>query len=179
MLKPISFSLGALPYYPTPEAPSGTGPARKRLLRPETSRTFVKPLRQSLFKDARLMPGTLRLLCLLAGWQGAGRPIETTLGALARQLQRSERQIQRYIKDAAEEGYLFCSKVANRLGYIVGLRLRINPAAVYAPKREAEIIPGVTIRRVTQRLIQGVMAPKAAEIRPRQICPTLRKTYIL
>lgn len=136
MLKPISFSLGALPYYPTSDAPFGTGPARKRLMRPELSRTFVKPLRQSLFKDARLMPGTLRLLCLLAGWQGAGRPIETTLGALARQLQRSERQIQRYIKDAAEEGYLVCSKVANRLGYIVGLRLRINPAAVYAPKRE-------------------------------------------
>ncbi|MEZ5938370.1 MAG: hypothetical protein R3C52_09125 [Hyphomonadaceae bacterium] len=137
MLKPLVHSLGALPYYALPSDASGTGPRRKRLMRPEASGTFVKPVRQSLFKDARLMPGTLRLICLLAGWQGSGRPVETTLASLARQLQRSERQIQRYLKDAAEEGYLFYSKIANRLGYIVGLRIRINAAAVYAPPRHS------------------------------------------
>ena len=142
MLNPLNHALGALPFYALGPNPAVTGcdtPRRKALMRPEASATFVLPLKQSLFRDARVMPGTTRMLCLLAGWAGHGRPIETTLSVLGRHLGRSERQIQRYLKDAAEEGYLFVTKVANRLGYIVGLRIRLNPAAIYANRKtEAE-----------------------------------------
>lgn len=117
-------------------SPTQSGqPRRKGLRRPETSENFVLPLRQSFLKDPRLMPGTTRMLCLLAGWSGTGRPLDTTLAAIARHLGRSVRQVQRYIQDAVEEGYLYYSKRADRLGYVIGLRIGLNVAAIFASKR--------------------------------------------
>lgn len=110
-------------------------PKRKSLRRPEETTRFVLPIRQSFIEDARLMPGSTRMLCLLAGWSGQGGPIHTTLGTIGKHLGRSVRQVQRYIKDAAEEGYLVYGYRKGRLGYITGLRIRLNPAAIFAPKR--------------------------------------------
>ena len=141
MFNPMRHAIGALPYYALNFCDADTGdvtPRRKGLIRPEASETFVLPIRQSFVRDARLMPGTTRMLCLLAGWAGNGHAIETTLGILGRHLSRSERQIQRYLKDAAEEGYLIVTKVANRLGYIIGLRIRINPASIFAPRKSRD-----------------------------------------
>ena len=110
-------------------------PRRKTLRRPEPSDTFVLPLRQSFLKDPRLMPGTTRMLCLLAGWYGRGGPLHTTLGVIARHLGRSTRQVQRYLQDAVEEGYLYYTKRADRLGYVIGLKIGLNIAALFASKR--------------------------------------------
>ncbi|MEO1476214.1 MAG: hypothetical protein AAFS13_07510 [Pseudomonadota bacterium] len=110
-------------------------PKRKGFRRPEDTTRFVLPIRQSFIEDARLMPGTTRMLCLLAGWSGHGGPIHTTLATIGKHLGRSVRQVQRYIKDAAEEGYLVYGYRKGRLGYITGLRIRLNPAAIFAPKR--------------------------------------------
>ena len=109
-------------------------PKRKLIEGNGWSSTYVLPVRQSLATDARLMPGTIRLLMLLAGWYGAGETIQTTLGTLGRHLGRSARQVQRYIKDAEEEGYLLYSKRKDRMGYITGLRILPNAAAIFAPK---------------------------------------------
>lgn len=138
-MKQLSFTMASLPYY----VPSnfdemvGRGPRRKSLVRPSPNGRFVLPVRQSLVMDARLMPGTTRLLMLLAGWGGSGRSIDTTLGALGRNLSRSSRQIQRYLRDAAEEGYLYFRQITNRFGYVVGLRISLCKSAIYAPKRKA------------------------------------------
>ena len=84
---------------------------RKSLDRPQDNGTFVLPIRQSFVRDARLMPGTLRLLALLAGWKGTQvGPLETTQRILGRHLNRSTRQIYRYLKDAMQEGYLTYKK---------------------------------------------------------------------
>ncbi len=135
MLHALSSALTALPYPPLAFDDGPGALRRKGLRRPPTSTTFVRPLRQSFIKDARLAPGATRMLCLLAGWGGRGDPIDTTLGIIGRHLQRSPRQIQRYLRDAAEEGYLVWSKVTNRLGYVVGLRIRLNGAALFAPSK--------------------------------------------
>lgn len=113
-------------------------PLRKGFVRPEPSKLFVLPVRQSFVKDSRIMPGTSRLILLLAGWSGRNPDIFTTLGTLGKHLGRSARQIQRYLKDAAEEGYLYFGYRKDRLGYITGLKIRLNPAAVFAPKRSLE-----------------------------------------
>lgn len=135
MLHALSSALTALPYPPLAFDGAPSALRRKGLRRPPTSTTFVRPLRQSFIKDARLAPGTTRMLCLIAGWGGRGDPIDTTLGIIGRHLQRSPRQVQRYLKDAAEEGYLAWSKVTNRLGYVIGLRIRLNGAAIFAPNK--------------------------------------------
>lgn len=137
-MKNLSRALASLPYYVPPsfDELSRLGPKRKSLLRPPTGFAFVAPLRQSLIRDPRLMPGTTRMVCLLAGWAGQGRPIDTTLGAIGRNLGRSARQVQRYLKDAAEEGYLYVRRITNRLGYVIGLRITLCRDAIYQPKRE-------------------------------------------
>jgi hypothetical protein len=136
-MKTLSFALASLPYYAPPgfDELARLGPRRKSLIRPPTGFAFVAPLRQSLIRDPRLMPGTTRMLCLLAGWAGHGRPLETTLGAIGRNLGRSARQVQRYLRDAAEEGYLYVRQVTNRLGYVVGLRITLCRDAIYQPKK--------------------------------------------
>lgn len=137
-MKSLASSLAALPYYVPPSfnALAHGGPKRKSLMRPKASNRFVLPIRQSFVMDARLMPGTTRMLTLLAGWAGHGRPIDTNLSVLARHLGRSVRQIQRYLRDAAEEGYLYSRQVTNRLGYVIGLRITLSKAAIFATPKQ-------------------------------------------
>lgn len=117
-------------------SPASVGlPLRKGLARPQQTDLFVLPVRQSLIKDPRIMPGTARLILLLAGWSGKEREVFTKLATLAKHLGRSVRQVQRYIKDAAEEGYLYFGYQKGEGGYITGLKIRLNPSAVFAPKR--------------------------------------------
>lgn len=134
----LAHALKTLPYY-VPPSDLGGGLKRKQRLRPPTGFAFVAPLNQSFIRDPRLMPGTTRMVCLLAGWGGNGRPIDTTLGAIGRNIGRSARQVQRYLRDAAEEGYLYFRKVTNRMGYVIGLRIVLCKAAIYKkakPTRE-------------------------------------------
>lgn len=107
-------------------------PLRKSLLRPTDNGTFVLPLKQSFIKDARIMPGTMRMLALLTGWVGKGdKPtIETTQGIIGKHLNKSVRQIYRYLQDAMEEGYLLYSYTKNRRGMITGLRIWLNRLAI-------------------------------------------------
>lgn len=137
-MKTLAFSLTALPYYVPTEFDTQVGgrPKRKSLVRPPTSNRFVLPIRQSLVMDARLMPGTTRMLTLLAGWGGNGKPIDTNLSSIAKNLGRSVRQVQRYLSDAAEEGYLYTRKITNRFGYVIGLRITLCKAAIFAPKKK-------------------------------------------
>ena len=129
-MRSLNHTLKTLPYFAA-HTPRGRGPKRKTFTRPPTGFAFVAPLNQSFIRDPRLMPGTTRMVCLLAGWGGNGRPIDTTLGAIGRNIGRSARQVQRYLKDAVEEGYLYFHKIKNRLGYITGLRIVLSRAAIY------------------------------------------------
>lgn len=141
-MRHLSHALTTLPYYvPTAEISSLK---RKSNIRPPSDGTFVLPIRQSLIKDARMSPGTTRMIVLLAGWSGGGRPLETTLGIIGKHLGRSARQVQRYLRDATEEGYLYFKKVVNRMGYVIGLQIVLCKAAVYAPQRAKRISPEVT-----------------------------------
>jgi hypothetical protein len=138
-MKHLSFAMTSLPYY----VPSNfddlasRGPRRKSLERPESGWKFVLPIKQSLVMDPRIAPGTLRMIALLAGWSGGGRPLDTTLGIIGKHLGRSSRQVQRYLRDAAEEGYLYFRKVSNRLGYVIGLRIVLCKAAIFAPSKRS------------------------------------------
>jgi hypothetical protein len=131
MFKPVSTSIYSLPLV-APPGPLQGNPKRKSLIRPLDNGTFVLPLKQSFIKDARIMPGTARMLALLTGWIGnQERPvIETTKGILARHLQRGSRQIYRYLQDAMEEGYLLYSLTKNRLGMITGIKIWLNSLAI-------------------------------------------------
>lgn len=103
-----------------------TGPKRKYCQSPVDNGAFVKPLKQSFIKNQRLMPGTRMMICLLAGWAGHNKPIETTMNAIGGNLGRCRRQVLRYLKDAAEEGLLTWSKTKNRMGYITGIKIWLN-----------------------------------------------------
>ena len=133
-MRHLSSSLALLPYY---ASPIGSHLQRKNNIRPPTDGTFVLPINQSLVKDARMSPGTTRMIILLAGWSGGGRPLDTTLGIIGKHLGRSARQVQRYLRDAAEEGYLYFKKVVNRLGYVIGLRIVLCKASIFASKRKS------------------------------------------
>jgi hypothetical protein len=103
-----------------------TLPRRFFLERPADNGAYVLPIRQSFVKDARLMPGTRVMLALLTGWAGRGEPLQTTQGTIAKHLRRSVRQIFRYLKDAAREGYLTYAYTKNRLGMITGLKIYLS-----------------------------------------------------
>lgn len=115
-------------------------PQRKSLNAPQDDGSFVRPFKQSVVKNPRLMPGTRIVLMLLAGWAGHGGPIETTLGIIGKHVSRSARQVQRYLKDAMEEGYLRTSYVKDRIGRIIGLRVHLARVAIFhnpGPARKA------------------------------------------
>ena len=76
------------------------------------------------------MPMTRLMLTLLAGWAGQGGSIETTVGIIGKHLQRSRRQVFRYLKDALEEGYLTYSKTKCRMGLYTGIKLWLNFGAI-------------------------------------------------
>lgn len=103
-----------------------TLPRRFFLERPTDNGNYVLPVKQSFIKDARLMPGTRIMLLLLTGWGGRGEPLQTTQGTIAKHLRRSVRQVFRYIKDAAREGYLTYAYTKNRLGMITGLKIYLS-----------------------------------------------------
>ena len=63
----LAHALKSLPYY-VPPSDVGGGLKRKRNIRPPTGFAFVAPLNQSFIRDARLMPGTTRMVSLLACW---------------------------------------------------------------------------------------------------------------
>ena len=117
-----------LPFYS--EAESNDGPLRKTLEAPLDNNTFVQPIKQCFVKNPRTMPMTRVMLILLAGWAGQGGSIDTTIGIVAKHLRRSRRQVFRYLKDAAEEGYLFYSKTKDRIGRYTGVRIRLNFTAI-------------------------------------------------
>ena len=148
-MKHLSTTLSMLPYYVPADSVSPL--KRKSNIRPSSDGTYVLPIRQSLIKDARMSPGTTRMIVLLAGWSGGGRPIETTLGIVGKHLGRSARQVQRYLRDAAEEGYLYFKKVVNRLGYVIGLRIILCKAAIFAPPRPRSFAKEGTKHVVSRR----------------------------
>lgn len=136
-MKTLGLSLKTLPYYvPSSfDEEASRGPLRKQLVRPASGFAFIAPIKQSLMRDARLMSGTRCMIALLAGWGGNGRAIDTTLGAIGKHLGRSARQVQRYLRDAAEEGYIYFRQITDRMGYIIGLRISLNRSAIYARRK--------------------------------------------
>lgn len=185
-MKHLSFAMATLPYY----VPSNfddlarRGPRRKSLVRPESGWKFVLPIKQSLVMDPRIAPGTLRMIALLAGWSGGGRPLDTTLGIIGKHLGRSSRQVQRYLRDAAEEGYLYFRKVTNRMGYVIGLRIVLCKAAIFSQsKKQASPRSDKSFRDVSRRnqattqesdtnknILINTLSPDPFERRLIQIC---------
>lgn len=141
MFNSLSITLRSMPMV-APPAFNPKQPRRKTLTRIQDNGTFVLPLKQSFIKDSRIMPGTMRMLALLAGWSGRQDKaiIETTQGILGKHLGRSVRQIYRYLQDAMEEGYLLYSCTKNRWGYITGVKIWLNSLAIRrrATKKKAE-----------------------------------------
>lgn len=103
---------------------------RKSRTAPTDSGTFVKPVKQCFIKNSRLMPMTRLMLTLLSGWSGDGSPISTTIGIIAKHLDKSRRQVIRYLKDAIEEGYLYYSRTKCRRGLYTGIKIRLNLGAI-------------------------------------------------
>lgn len=105
-------------------------PSRKSLPLPLPSYQFIKPVRQDFVTNARLMPMTRVMILKLFGLNGKGGGLNTTVKALATQLGRSTRQVHRYLKDAMEEGYLYYHMRKDIRGYINGIRIYLNMAAI-------------------------------------------------
>ena len=129
-------------------------PQRLFYQRPIDTGAFVLPIKQSFIKDARLMPGTRCMLTLLVGWAGQGRALELTKGRIARHLGRSVRQVYRYLKDAAREGYLSYNYTKNRMGMIVGIKVFLNFSILRSYRKnkgEKPRIPDWTQKSNTKR----------------------------
>ena len=103
---------------------------RKLLTLPPSTNAFVKPVKQDMIKNPRMMPGTKIMILLLVGWSGKGQAIETTTGILGKHLGRCRRQIFRYLHDAQEEGYLFYSRTKDRIGRYTGIKIILNSVAI-------------------------------------------------
>lgn len=76
------------------------------------------------------MPMTRIMLTLLAGWAGQGGSIETTTGIISKHLSRCRRKVFRYLKDAAEEGYLSYTRTKDRIGRYTGIKVWLNFSAI-------------------------------------------------
>lgn len=107
-----------------------TSVRRKTLAPPKASNAFVRPIRQDVMKNPRMMPMTRVIVCLLFGWAGKDQAIDTTFSILARHFGRSTRQMMRYLQDAQEEGYLTYTRRKDRIGRWIGIRIRLNFAAI-------------------------------------------------
>ncbi|SEB79477.1 hypothetical protein SAMN05192540_1563 [Maribacter dokdonensis] len=101
-------------------------PQRKFTKKPDDNGSYILPLKQSFMKDVRLMPGTRCMISLLVGWAGQGRDLNLTQGTIAKHIGRSVRQVYRYLKDAAEEGYLTYNYTKNRIGMITGIKVFLS-----------------------------------------------------
>jgi hypothetical protein len=109
-------------------------PIRKSLTAPIDNQTFIQPMKQCFMANPRLSPGSRVMISILAGWGGQGRPLETTMKAIGRNIGRSSRQVFRYLKDAMEEGYLFYARTKDRIGYYRGIKIWLNLAAIFQSK---------------------------------------------
>ena len=101
-------------------------PKRKSFVLTQSNNAFVKPVKQDFVRNARLMPGTRCMVLMLMGWAGQEQALETTIGIIANKLGRSRRQVQRYLRDAIEEGILFYSRTKDRMGYYTGIKVHLN-----------------------------------------------------
>lgn len=71
------------------------------------------------------------MLALLSGWHGSGAGgFDTTIGIIAKALSRSRRMVHNYLQDAIAEGYLTYTRRKDRLGYYIGIRIKLNFAAI-------------------------------------------------
>ncbi|MEO1263600.1 MAG: hypothetical protein AAFZ15_32610 [Bacteroidota bacterium] len=129
--KPLTTTAPVMEYLPhTKREYDPTKPRRKSLDAPMDNNTFVKPIKQCFIRNPRTMPMTRIMLTLLSGWAGQGRAIETTIGTIAKKLERSRRQVFRYLKDALEEGYLSYCRTTDRIGRYTGIKVWLNFAAI-------------------------------------------------
>lgn len=111
-------------------------PKRHFIQRPVDNGTYILPLKQSFIKDARLMPGTRCMLALLVGWAGHGRGLQLTQARIAKHLGRSVRQVYRYLKDAADNGYLTYNYTKTRIGMITGISVFLRLDRLKPKKKE-------------------------------------------
>lgn len=125
-------------------------PQRKQKPLAECNNSFVKPIKQSFVRNARLMPMTRCMVLLLVGWSGHEQAIETTIGTIAKKLGRSTRQVHRYLRDAIEEGYLFYSRTKDRQGYYTGVKIFLNFGALKPLKTSKKLDKTAEIQDMTQ-----------------------------
>lgn len=120
---------------------AGDHPKRSFKQRPADDGTFIRPLKQSFMKDPRLAPGTKVMLSVLMGWAGNGQKLQLTKATIGKHIDRSVRQVYRYIQEAAREGYLRYGRTKDRLGYITGLWITLSFDLIRkpAPRRQ---VPG-------------------------------------
>lgn len=124
-------SIRALMAYYDPQELDHERPRRKSMVLPEDMGAFIKPLKQCFIRNPRLSPMTRMMLILLSGWNGSGQGgVETTIGTIAEHLCRSRRMVFHYLKDAMEEGYLSYSRIKNRMGYYIGIKIYLNFDAI-------------------------------------------------
>lgn len=83
-------------------------PPRCRLPAPERTRRFCQPISMEGVLDPRLSAGASRCLVLVMSECGKYRVRLLTNGYLGNLLNRSARQVQRYISELVEYGYLIC-----------------------------------------------------------------------
>ncbi|MCG8491688.1 MAG: helix-turn-helix domain-containing protein [Sneathiellales bacterium] len=121
-------------------------PKRCFIQRPFDNGAFILPIKQSFMKDARLMPGTRCMLALLVGWAGKGRGLELTQARIAKHIGRSVRQVYRYLKDAADNGYLTYNYTKTRIGMITGIKIFLNFSILRANKEKDTQTPEIPAR---------------------------------
>jgi len=132
-LKPLSAisSIYAFKPYHEREALKPNVPKRKYLEPVEDNGTFIKPLKQSFMRNPRLSPMTRIMLSLLAGWNGAGvGGIKTTMSTIGNNLSRTRRMVFNYLQEAIEEGYLTYSRIKDKMGYYIGIKITLNFGAI-------------------------------------------------
>jgi len=119
-------------------------PNRKslELLRPNFA--FVKPVKLDFVRNPRMTPMTRCMVLMLMGWSGNEKPIDTTVGIIAKKIGRSVRQTHRYLQDAIEEGYLYYSRTKNRWGYYTGIKIHLNFSALKPRKVKKGRNPDMT-----------------------------------
>ena len=106
-------------------------PKRKTLEAIQDDGTFIKPLKQCFMRNPRLRPMTRVMLSLLSGWNGAGKGgVKTTTSIIAKHLSRSRRMVFNYLQEAVEEGYLFYTKITDKMGYYIGIKVFLNFRAI-------------------------------------------------
>lgn len=131
--------LKALPAYYDPEAVKPGLPKRFFFAKPNDTGAYIKALKQTVVKDARLSPGTRLMIILLSGWAGAGKAIPTTIGNIAKNMCRSRRTVATYLQDAIRFGYLSYSRSKSRIGYYTGITIYLQFEIIRKTFKENEL----------------------------------------